>query len=90
MRTTLIILAIIAVILAAITAGCAKDSTQILNEPAKECERVKGTWEMFSNGCVDSCYKARSASPVICTQALTYGCDCGPGRCWNDSSCVPN
>ena len=86
---------IIAVILAVVIAGCSKDkspydNSKILSDPLKECARVNGTWMMFSNGCVDSCYSARSARPVMCTQALTESCECGPDRCWNGSTCEPN
>ena len=53
------------------------------------CISVGGNWFYFSNTCVDSCAKARSKEPVLCGQAFTWGCGCGPDRCWNGTGCEP-
>jgi len=63
---------------------------EILENPQEECESVDGTWTEFSNGCVDSCDLARNPETILCTQALTDGCECGPDRCWNGESCEDN
>lgn len=55
---------------------------QETNPALVECYNSGGTWASFSNGCVDSCEKARNPS-ILCTQAFTDGCDCGPDKCWN-------
>lgn len=49
----------------------------------EKCENAGGTWKQFSNTCVDLCSYIRSTEPVICGQAFTDGCDCGPDKCWN-------
>ena len=51
------------------------------------CEENKGVWREFGNGCVDECYP-KFDKFVICTSAITFGCDCGKGRCWNEKSCA--
>ena len=50
------------------------------------CEENKGVWREFSNGCVDSC-EAKLDKFVMCTQSLTYSCDCGSGKCWEGKKC---
>jgi hypothetical protein len=52
------------------------------------CEQQKGVWREYGNGCVDEC-ESKFDQFTICTSAITYGCDCGKGRCWNEKSCVP-
>ena len=56
----------------------------------ENCEALGGTWKEFPNGCVDSCEKARNPSGVFCTQAFTFGCDCGIDKCWNGEICENN
>lgn len=51
------------------------------------CEEVKGVWRQFGNGCTDDC-RSKFDEFTICTQALSYGCDCGKNRCWNGETCV--
>lgn len=56
------------------------------------CEaNLGGEWREFSNGCVDSCDYQRNPGDILCTQAFTFGCDCGPGNCLdlNTGSCEP-
>lgn len=73
--------------------GCQKsemNQPKVLDNPKEECSRVNGEWKIFSDGCVDSCFKARSKEPVFCTLALKEGCNCGPERCWNGKTCEAN
>jgi len=91
---TLIILTIflISFVLAIpITGSAAQDKGQ-KSSGQKICENAGGEWKLFNNGCVDSCELARQDpnDPIICTQAQTYGCDCGPDKCWNGASCENN
>src|SRR3989344_1821359 len=78
-----------------------KDETKILDEinesprvlsKEEECNKNGGTWYYFGDGCVDSCEKAKAKEPVACTAALTWGCECGPDKCWNftTNECEPN
>lgn len=73
--------------------GCqqkTENGSKTLDDPQQECANVNGMWKMFSDGCVDSCFKARSKEPVFCTLAITDGCDCGADRCWNGKTCEAN
>ena len=47
------------------------------------CFLSGGTWKMFSSACVDSCTWERDRELTICASVISYGCDCGPLRCWN-------
>jgi hypothetical protein len=55
-----------------------------LQDPQAECNRVEGEWREFPNACADKC-----DAGDICAQVLTMSCDCGPDRCWNGRTCVP-
>ncbi len=57
------------------------------DEPVR-CANAGGTWRQFPNACADSC-AAQEDGAVVCAQGLTYGCDCGPGQCWNGAACEP-
>lgn len=63
-----------------------------LADEESDCQDSGGTWEQFTNGCVDSCELARESSddPIACTQAITMGCDCGEDECWNGEACEDN
>ncbi len=50
------------------------------------CEKDKGVWRQFGNGCADSC-EAKFDKTSICTQAITYSCECGKNKCWNGEKC---
>lgn len=52
------------------------------------CEKSQGVWREFGNGCVDNCIKKIDPYNIVCTSALTYGCECGKNRCWNSEKCV--
>ncbi len=51
------------------------------------CEKTKGVWRQFGNGCADNC-EAKFDRFSICTQALVFACDCGKNSCWDGESCV--
>lgn len=91
-----------------LTAGCASTKTQItqntntvntniintnpvVDTQEQICVASGGTWREFSNGCADSC-AAQNDTSTYCTQAFTYGCDCGAAQCWDDetSDCTNN
>ncbi len=52
------------------------------------CEKSQGVWREFGNGCIDNCLKKIDPYNIVCTSALTYGCECGKNRCWNGEKCV--
>lgn len=64
--------------------------SMVLENPQDECARVGGTWKVFSDGCVDSCYKERSTEAPLCAMAMTPGCDCGETKCWSGYTCEDN
>jgi len=49
------------------------------------CKSGGAEWKQFGSGCHDECIYARwdSKEPIECTDALSFGCDCGPTACWN-------
>ena len=51
------------------------------------CNEHNGIWREFGNGCGDDCI-SKFDQYEICTNAITYGCDCGKGRCWHDDRCM--
>jgi hypothetical protein len=51
------------------------------------CEETKGVWREFGNGCTDEC-RPKLDPFYVCTDAITNGCDCGKGRCWNGEVCT--
>jgi len=51
------------------------------------CEKTKGIWREFGNGCANGCASAFDKF-VVCTEAIVFGCDCGKARCWNGETCV--
>lgn len=53
----------------------------------KVCNESNGIWREFGNGCGDDCV-SKFDQYEICTNAITYGCDCGKGRCWHDDRCM--
>jgi len=60
-----------------------------LTPDQQACSDVGGTWEIFNNGCVDSCYLVLNPG-AMCTQAMTAGCNCGASQCWDGDTCVDN
>ena len=63
--------------------GDLSGSSESLEQSA--CEQAGGEWREFPNGCVDAC----GIDPLtsMCTQAFTFGCDCGPSACWDGQKC---
>ncbi len=53
------------------------------------CEKNHGIWREFGNACVNNC-ENKFDEYSMCAKSLTYGCDCGIGRCWADNRCVKN
>lgn len=51
------------------------------------CEENKGVWRQYGDGCVDEC-EPKLDKFSICTRAVTFGCDCGKGRCFDEGTCV--
>lgn len=51
------------------------------------CEDEKGTWREYGDSCVDLC-EAKLDRFMICASAITYGCQCGKGRCWDGNHCA--
>jgi len=70
------------------TSALAQEATTTSFDDRPACEAQKGVWREFGNGCVDECYP-KFDKFTICTSAITFGCDCGKGRCWDNKSCVP-
>lgn len=63
-------------------------SPQLLPEvyeatPQDSCTAAGGTWnDSFPSGCGDNC----GTKDQMCTAVLTPGCNCGPGKCWDETS----
>lgn len=77
-------------------AGCASrttpiientNTTTVVTEQEQLCEAAGGIWREFSDGCMDTC-ESQTGEAVLCTQAFTYGCDCGSNQCWDNESNV--
>jgi hypothetical protein len=51
------------------------------------CESSKGIWREFGNNCTDGCYQKLDQF-AVCGESITYGCDCGKGRCWDGDQCT--
>ena len=51
------------------------------------CEENQGIWREFGNSCVNNCL-AKFDKYEICAKTLTFGCDCGPTRCWYENKCI--
>ncbi|MES2676967.1 MAG: hypothetical protein V4612_01460 [Pseudomonadota bacterium] len=60
---------------------------EILRKNAEQkaiCEKQNGTWKEFRNGCADNC-GSKVAKIAMCTMSLTFGCQCGGSKCWDNS-----
>lgn len=53
------------------------------------CLRGGASISTFPNGCQDSC-DIRTNPLTMCTQAISYGCNCGNSKCWNGKKCINN
>lgn len=51
------------------------------------CEKSKGVWRQFGNGCVDEC-ESKFDKYKVCSNSASFGCDCGKNRCFADDSCI--
>ena len=63
------------------------DSYRGIKQTKELCLSGGADFKFFNTGCHDECYITRSKKPISCTQALSSGCDCGPEKCWNGTSC---
>ena len=64
---------------------------QIAPEPPKDdpkkqfCENNGAIYKQFNNGCADSCGSKIARIP-ICSQNITWDCDCGASKCWDSKN----
>ena len=80
------ILAIVLIGIMLMTLGClTQESPDVL-----ACKNSSGAWRNFPDACVDSCRPPGSAQ-YFCGETITQGCDCGKGKCWNETAgaCIP-
>jgi hypothetical protein len=63
--------------------------TQSQSTPLMACTSSGGTWKTLPDSCVDSCTRYQFDAPM-CLTVLTDGCDCGPDRCWDGTTCTAN
>ena len=49
------------------------------------CENIGVKWRKFSNGCANYCSKYETEL-VMCTMALTWSCDCGANKCFDNNT----
>ena len=63
-------------------------SSDVRSAEQRQCENIGGTWKEFGNTCVDLCEFNRNPNEIVCGQALTFGCSCGEGMCWDGDDCV--
>ena len=55
----------------------------------RPCQAGGGEYRMYPSGgpfCHDECNKPPPGR-FVCTAASSAGCDCGPNRCWDGTSC---
>ena len=91
--TIFVIVGVLLVSAILLTVFVINNSEGKLGNPAEEkCSEGGGVWREFSNGCVDSCELERNPEIISCTQALTFGCDCGFDECWDfeNENCEEN
>ncbi len=63
-------------------------ATETSFDKKPDCLNQGGNWRKFANSCVDSC-KAKFDDMMICSQAITYSCDCGEEKCTDEEGkCV--
>lgn len=53
------------------------------------CEASGGMWREFGNGCADKC-EFQFDKYTVCSQALTFGCECGKDKCMYNDICILN
>jgi len=54
-------------------------------EYQKKCLAAKGRWALLPTLCQDLCRDPDDQT--VCKEDFTWGCDCGPNKCWNGSTC---
>lgn len=83
-------IAIYVVIFGCFFQDCVADvsrSTSFDERPA--CESSNGMWREFGNGCADKC-EFQYDKYTVCSQALTFGCECGRDKCMYEDKCILN
>ncbi|MBI2971626.1 MAG: hypothetical protein HYY37_04390 [Candidatus Aenigmarchaeota archaeon] len=93
-KYTLILLALILVAIGVYMYTASPQTQQSPPDYPRQSEDVCAAggaqWKEFRSGCHDECWIVRSKKIVHCTLALSYGCDCGEGKCWNGTACEPD
>jgi len=72
------------------TTTSSTSTTQTTLATPELCREGGGTWSQFPYEgafCHDECDKPPH---LICKTMFSMGCDCGVGRCWSGSRCVPD
>ena len=66
---------------------CPAPRIERVEDDIAACRRSGGVFVEFGDTCVDSCERLTYG---VCGQAMSHGCDCGTGRCFNGWECVPD
>lgn len=82
-KPLLIVFVIFLIIFGLLVVGYVSKS-QILE--VGQCKVGGGEWREMNNTCVDQC--ATGPIPSMCGMAMSDGCDCGRGSCWDGVRCV--
>lgn len=61
------------------------ETRKVLKDWKKECARVGGKAQIFSDGCVDECSEWENPT---CSEAEEEGCKCPANQCWYKNTCV--
>lgn len=72
-------------ILLSINIAYAIDNTSFESKP--QCLREMGNWRKFSSDCGGTC-KSEFDEYAICAKTITYSCDCGHDKCWDNNNCI--
>jgi hypothetical protein len=70
--------------------------TQGISPQTKQtCEAGGARYLQFLTSCQDDCATVRALKSTngpkpICNAVITYGCNCGLGKCWNGATCEPD
>jgi len=64
------------------------DQEKYLEETKETCESTGATYRKFASSCRDQC--GVDKTEFECKSPESYGCDCGPDKCWNGRVCEFN
>ncbi len=103
MKKTIIFLILICIFLVGCESNNTPDQAMNRSSYHKQtqelCENGGAEWTSFNSGCHDECFlerfdnekaKKEGKMPLMCTHALSTGCECGPDKCWNGTGCELN